>query len=67
MRYIAAVVVAVLLPLSFAGSAEATRPIAGYPYKDQCKNIKGVQPIYMLIPPSKFVKTNKPGICRRVK
>ena len=48
MRYLAALIVGLILPVSFAGTAEATRPIVGYPYTDQCRNIPGKQPIYML-------------------
>lgn len=66
MRYLAALIVAVMLPLSFGTPAEATRPIPGYSFKDQCKNIKGVQPAYMLIPPSNLYRI-KPGICARLR
>ena len=65
MRYLAALIVALVLPVSFAGSAEATRPIPGYHYTDQCKNIKGKQPIYMLVDGGPYRHTNKPGICRK--
>lgn len=49
MRILAALIVSLLLPLSFASPAEATRPIVGYDYPDVCKNIKGHQPIYMVV------------------
>lgn len=45
MRRIAAVIVGLVLPLSFASSAEATRPIVGFKYHDVCKNIKQKQTI----------------------
>ena len=45
----AALLTALALPLSFAGSAEATRPVPGFHYKDECKNIPGKQPAYMLV------------------
>lgn len=49
MKILAAVIVAVMLPFSFAGTADATRPVPGYHYKDECKNIPGKQPSYMLV------------------
>ena len=67
MRFIAAFIVAVTLPLSFAVPAEATRPIPGFDYKDECKNIKGEQPIYMLVGtgPYRFdLSTKRPNDCR---
>ncbi len=48
MKTLAALALAVLLPLSFASDADATRPIPGHKYKDECKNIPGKQPIYEL-------------------
>lgn len=45
MKFIASLIVAVLLPLSFSTPAEATRPVHGFKYRDVCKNIKGKQTI----------------------
>lgn len=64
MRFVAAFVVALALPLSFAGAAEATRPIVGYSYTDLCKNIPGKQPVYMTIGSGPY-RVVKPGVCRR--
>lgn len=49
MKMIATALVAVFLPLSFAGPAEATRPVPGFDYPDVCKNIKGKQTILEVV------------------
>lgn len=59
MRILAALIVGCILPLSFAGTAEATRPIPGYPYRDMCRNIPGKQPIYMLYGTGPYRFVNK--------
>ena len=66
MRILVAIIVGLILPVSFAGTAEATRPIVGFPYTDQCKNIPGKQPIYMMVGtgPYRFVDRDA-RICRR--
>lgn len=49
--------------------AEATRPVPGFKYKDECKNIKGKQPIYLLVGtgPYRFnLDTKRPNDCIRV-
>lgn len=46
--------------------AEATRPVPGFKYKDVCKNIKGKQPIYMVVGvgPYRFnLDTKRPNDC----
>lgn len=66
MRILAALIVGLILPVSFAGTAEATRPIAGYPYTDQCRNISGKQPIYMLYGPGPYRFVDRDAkVCRR--
>lgn len=46
MKILASFLASVLLAFSFAGTAEANRPIPGYPYKqDVCANIAGKQSI----------------------
>lgn len=50
--------------MALAQPAEATRPIVGYPYKDMCKNIAGVQPIYQTIGSGPY-RVVKPGVCKR--
>lgn len=42
-KFFAAFIVAVFLPLSFAGSADAARVRATYDGPDACRNIDGVQ------------------------
>lgn len=68
MRILATVLVSLLLPLSFASTAEATRPVPGYPYKDECNNFAGVQPAYMLVgtgPYRERLSTADPDDCRK--
>lgn len=65
MRIFAAIIVGLMLPLSFAGTAEATRPIVGFPYTDMCRNIPGKQPIYQLYGTGPYRFVNKAArICR---
>lgn len=49
MRFIASIIVAIVIPFTFATPAEATRPVPGYPYTDQCVNFKGLQPAWQLV------------------
>ncbi len=66
MKILATALATFMLAFSFVGTAEATRPIPGYPYKDECKNIKGKQPIYMLVGtgPYRFdTSTPRPNDC----
>lgn len=56
------VCVAVLL----ATPSFATRPVPGFHYKDQCRNIAGVQPIYTLTGTGRYVfdtSTKRPHDC----
>ena len=68
MRFIASLIAGLLLvvPVVTAESASASRPIVGYHYKDECKNIKGVQPIYTLFGTGRYVfdtSTKRPNDC----
>lgn len=68
MRIIAFFIVALALPMSFASAAEATRPLPGYNYPDQCKNIPGVQGIYMLVGTGPYRHKGNPAkkVCVRI-
>jgi hypothetical protein len=57
LKYLATALVAVVLPFSFAGNAEATRPVPGFHYKDECKNIPGKQPAYELVGTGPYRRT----------
>lgn len=51
--------------MAFADTADATRPIPGFHYTDQCRNIKGLQPSYQMVGtgPYRFVDREH-KICR---
>lgn len=48
MKFVAAFVLSLALTFGAIGTADATRPRTDFKYKDQCYNIAGKQPIYML-------------------
>lgn len=71
MKILASMLAAVLIPLTFASPADATRPIVGFKFKDECNNIKGKQPFYMIVGTGPYrldLSTHNPHDCvRRVR
>jgi hypothetical protein len=68
MKFIATALATFMLAFSFAGTADATRPVPGFKYKDECKNIPGKQPAYELVGtgPYRFdTSTKRPNDCYR--
>lgn len=64
-KFIAAFIVAVLVPFTFAAPAEAFRPVPGYKYPDLCKNIKGEQtfPDFQFRRVAYNTETQRPNDC----
>ena len=48
-KILASVALAAAAATLVAGPAEATRPMLGYSNRDVCWNIKGVQPVSLLV------------------
>lgn len=69
MRTVIGVIVSAVMVVSLAGTADASRTVPGFPYKDECNNIVGVQTIVDTIgsgPYRKNLSTPDPNDCYRI-
>ena len=70
MKFLATALVSFALMFSFAPSAEATRPIVGFHYTDQCNNFAGKQTVLDMVGTGRYREKNRtadPRDCRLVR